>query len=62
MDLVIKAQKFYMENLFLDVAWSGFFLEESQENNTGEQSYPLLLSYHCTTLNSVGYLVREFMP
>lgn len=34
MDLSYKAQKFYM-SLFLDVPWSGFFLEESQANNTG---------------------------
>ena len=49
-------------SLFLDVPWSAFFLEESQANNTGGQSYPLLLSYHCTTLNSVGYLVKSSCP
>lgn len=58
---VIKAQKFYM-SLFLDVAWSGFFLEESQENNTGGKVI------HCFLVIPLYYLriqwatLWEFMP
>lgn len=43
-------------HLCLDFSWSEFFLEESQRIQEAE--LPLLPSYHCTNLDSVGALSR----